>query len=138
MFIYVSVAVSVVVLFGKLIEAALRKKCPYSELFWSVVSRIRTEYGELLRISPHSVRIRENTVQNCIIFSTIHHHTFYYKIILKLEVNIISCHRSYYLRHVFKGTLFPSEKQPFPGCLVNNIFGNFGEKNSDGAQDQKS
>ena len=23
----------------------LREKCPYSELFWSVFSRIRTEYG---------------------------------------------------------------------------------------------
>ena len=43
---------------------ALRKKCPYSELFWSVFSRIRTEYGEILRISPYSVRMRENTDQN--------------------------------------------------------------------------
>ena len=24
------------------------KKCPYSELFWSVFSRIRTEYGEII------------------------------------------------------------------------------------------
>ena len=36
---------------------ALRKKCPYSELFWSVFSRIRTEYGEILRM-------RENADQN--------------------------------------------------------------------------
>ena len=43
---------------------SLRKKCPYSELFWSVFSRIRTEYGEILRISPYSVRMRENTDQN--------------------------------------------------------------------------
>ena len=43
---------------------ALRKKCPYSELFWSVFSRIRTEYGEILRISPYSVQMRENTDQN--------------------------------------------------------------------------
>ena len=27
----------------------MRKKCPYSELFWSVFSRIRTEYGEMRR-----------------------------------------------------------------------------------------
>ena len=33
-------------------KAALRKKCPYSELFWSVFFRIRTEYGEIIRISP--------------------------------------------------------------------------------------
>ena len=28
----------------------LRKKCPYSELFWSAFSRIQTEYGEVLSI----------------------------------------------------------------------------------------
>ena len=38
-----------------------REKCPYSEFVWSVFSRIRTEYGEILRISPYSVRMRENT-----------------------------------------------------------------------------
>ena len=42
----------------------LCKKCPYSELFWSVFYRIWTEYGEILRISPYSVRMRENTKQN--------------------------------------------------------------------------
>ena len=43
---------------------SLRKKCPYSELFWSTFSRIRTEYGEILLISPNSVRMRENADQN--------------------------------------------------------------------------
>ena len=43
---------------------ALRKKCPYSELCWSVLSHIRTDYGEKLRISPYSVRMRENADQN--------------------------------------------------------------------------
>ena len=42
----------------------LRKKCPYSELFWSVLSRIRTEYEEILRISSYSFQMRENTDQN--------------------------------------------------------------------------
>ena len=42
----------------------LRKKCSYSELFWSVFSRILTEYREILRISPYSARMRENTDQN--------------------------------------------------------------------------
>ena len=37
---------------------------PYSELFWSVYSRIRTEYGEILLISPYSVWMPENTDQN--------------------------------------------------------------------------
>ena len=38
--------------------------CPYQELFWSAFSRIQTEYGEILRISPHSVRMRENVGLN--------------------------------------------------------------------------
>ena len=42
----------------------LREKYRYSELFWSVFSRIWTEYGEILGISPYSVRLRENTDQN--------------------------------------------------------------------------
>ena len=43
---------------------ALRKKCPYLELFWSVLSHIRTEYGEICSISPYSVKMRENADQN--------------------------------------------------------------------------
>ena len=39
-------------------------KCPYSGLFWSAFSRIQTEYGEILSISPYSVRMRENADQN--------------------------------------------------------------------------
>ena len=31
----------------RLIKLALRKKSPYSELFLSTFSRIRTEYGEI-------------------------------------------------------------------------------------------
>ena len=31
--------------------------------FWSIFSRIRTEYGEIRSISPYSVRMRENTDQ---------------------------------------------------------------------------
>ena len=41
----------------------LREKCPYSELFWSVFSCIRTEYGEILHIPPYSVRMRKNKDQ---------------------------------------------------------------------------
>ena len=43
---------------------SLRKKSPYLKLFWSVFSRIRTEYGEIQIISPCSVRMRENVDQN--------------------------------------------------------------------------
>ena len=41
----------------------LCEKCPYSEIFGSVFSHIRTEYGEIFRTSPYSVRMRENTDQ---------------------------------------------------------------------------
>ena len=40
-----------------------REKRLYSEFFWSVFSRILTDYGEILRISPYSVQIPENTDQ---------------------------------------------------------------------------
>ena len=40
------------------------KKCLYSELFWPVFFRIWTEYGDILRISPYSVQMRENTDHN--------------------------------------------------------------------------
>ena len=43
---------------------SLRKKCPYSELFWSAFSRIRIKYEEIQSISPYSVRMRENADQN--------------------------------------------------------------------------
>ena len=46
------------------ISAFLCEKCPYPELFWFVFSRIRTEYGEILRISPYSVQMQENMDQN--------------------------------------------------------------------------
>ena len=44
-------------------ELPLREKCPYSEFFWSIFPRIWTEYGEIGRISPHLVRMKENTDQ---------------------------------------------------------------------------
>ena len=44
-------------------QFTLREKCPYSEFFWSIFSHIRNEYGGIPRISPYSVRMRENTDQ---------------------------------------------------------------------------
>ena len=41
----------------------LRKNCPYSDIFWSVFSRIRTEYREIRSIFLSSVRMRWNTDQ---------------------------------------------------------------------------
>ena len=45
------------------IGLTLREKGTYSVFFWHVFSRIRTEYGEVQRISPYSVRMWENTDQ---------------------------------------------------------------------------
>ena len=42
------------------LNRALRKKCPYSELFWSVFSRIWTEYEEIRSIKIRT-RITPNT-----------------------------------------------------------------------------
>ena len=45
------------------VTLAQREKYPYLEFFWSVFSRIRTEYGEILLITPYPVQMRENTDQ---------------------------------------------------------------------------
>ena len=42
---------------------SLLRKCPYVEFFWSAFLPIWTEYGEILRISPDSNQIWENTDQ---------------------------------------------------------------------------
>ena len=39
------------------------KSVQIRSFFWSVFSRIRTEYGEILRVSPYSFRIHKNTDQ---------------------------------------------------------------------------
>ena len=39
------------------------KHAQIRSFLWSVISRIRTEYGEILCIYPYSVQMRENTDQ---------------------------------------------------------------------------
>ena len=39
------------------------KSVQIRSFFWCLFSRIQTEYGEIRSISPHSVRMRENTYQ---------------------------------------------------------------------------
>ena len=43
---------------------SLREKFPYSGLFWSAFSPVRTEYGEMPCISSHLVQMQENKDQN--------------------------------------------------------------------------
>ena len=45
---------------SKKLWRALCEKYPYSEIFWSLFSRIWTEYGDLLCKCPNSLKIREN------------------------------------------------------------------------------
>ena len=42
---------------------ALREKCLYLEFYLSAFSSIPSEYKEILRISPYSVQMQENTDQ---------------------------------------------------------------------------
>ena len=49
----------------------------YSELSWSVFSRIRTEYGEIQSISLYSVRMRENMDQKKLHKVTIKKHKLF-------------------------------------------------------------
>ena len=55
-----------ILVFSRGIESkhSLHKKCPYSELFWSAFSCIRTKYAEILCIPPYAVRMQENADQN--------------------------------------------------------------------------
>ena len=52
------------IFFRRVKRQKLRIKCPNSELFWSIFSSIRTEYGEVPRIFPYSVRMWETMDQN--------------------------------------------------------------------------
>ena len=75
---------------GKKFESSVRQYCqknkirmiksrPYHcvksvqirSIFWSVFSRIWTEYREILRISPYSVRMQENTDQKILRIRTL-------------------------------------------------------------------
>ena len=59
-----SVYVFLQVLKPKTSEDHYVKSIQIRSFFWSVFSCIRSEYGEILRISPYSVRIQGNTDQN--------------------------------------------------------------------------
>ena len=46
-----------------MVKMWLRENCQNTEFFWPLFSHILTEYEDLLRKSPYSVQIRENTDQ---------------------------------------------------------------------------
>ena len=51
---------------------SLREKCPYSELFWPVFSRIWTKYGEIRSIYAYLVRMRELRTRISLNMDTFH------------------------------------------------------------------
>ena len=70
-------------------------KCPYSEFFWSAFSRICTEYGEILGISPYPVRMRENTDQK----NSEYRHFFSRCVSLQTSLHLLTPQG--HLRHIF-------------------------------------
>ena len=61
---FLRLILNVFLIYKPSLKISLREKCLCSELFWSVFSRIRAEYGEILRISLYSVRMWENADQD--------------------------------------------------------------------------
>ena len=61
---------------------ALREKCRYSDLIWSVFFPIRTEYEDLGSKSPNSVQMRENTDKK-----TPNTNTFFAVMVLALPID---------------------------------------------------
>ena len=74
------------------VQITLRPKCP--SFLWSVFSRIRTEYGEILRISPYSVRMREDTDQkklcNWTLFTQCYTHEYLCEMLIILNSYMIN------------------------------------------------
>ena len=58
--------------------------------FWSVFSLIRTEYGEILRISLHSIRMRENMDQKSLRIWTLFKQCKYYVSENSLELLVLN------------------------------------------------
>ena len=52
-------------------KGALNENFPYSELFWSAFFRIRTEYGEILRIQFEYGKMRTRIIPNTDFFYTV-------------------------------------------------------------------
>ena len=99
------------------------KSVQIRSFFGSVFSCIRTEYGDLLRKSPYSVRIQENTDQKTLYLDTFHEVFFLQtKDSLKLmicshpcEKNVVTTDKKYLLAQI--------EKQIENKFNVRNVFG---------------
>ena len=96
------------------ISVSLRKKCLYSELFWSAFSRIRTEYEEIQSISPSFGLNTKRYRVSLLIQSkcgkmrtriTLNTNNFYAVYKMLIHINVSSCHScpSYFLVSRTKG-----------------------------------
>ena len=79
---------------------SLRKKYLYLELS-SVFSRIRTEYGVILRVCPYSVGMRENMDQNNSEYEHLLHNVY-----IPVLTNLSQFSISIPLKHVTKPNVF--------------------------------
>ena len=59
--------------FREILGIPLREKCPNTEFFLVFIFPIRTEYGNLLRKSPYSVRMREIRTRKNSVFGHFSH-----------------------------------------------------------------
>ena len=56
-----------------MLEDHCMKSVQMQSFFWSAFSRIRAKYGDLLRKSPYSVRMREKMDQKISVFKHLSH-----------------------------------------------------------------
>ena len=76
----------------------LREKCPYSELFWSVLSCIWTEFGKIHRITPHTGTFQALKVPNEVF-------VFFITSVLRTKRRILYCTR-HRVTYIFLQCLF--------------------------------
>ena len=103
------------------------KSVQIRSFFWSVFSCIRTEYGDLLRKSPYSVQIQENTDQKKLriqAFSRSDGLSFSYFFLFPLE----TCF--FFVRYYFTEMLHLSKVSSIEGSFTNRKTCHFQPKKS--------
>ena len=110
----------------------LHKKCPYSEFFWCLFSRISTEYRNLQRISPYSVQIITKIVQGNLRIPTlftcayqgVRNVRFFgkFSVLCLLVTSVLRfAHSPQYRQHVRSSRIYPCRMITLP--LLNLVMG---------------
>ena len=89
--------------------------------FWSVFSGIRTEYREILRISPYSVRLRENTDQKKLRIGTLFTQWHFPNKGRIQDSTILSLHRKIHVRENQYSGIF-LVVTPLIDCFSRNVW----------------